>query len=573
MLTNDPVRLAAGPLLLLGSLTLAGASPRAQTPCSEVDFEGGNLVCIPEGGSGSFGEMVFGDLNGNRIPEVAVLRGTHLYIAHDPAIGNDSVEVASDALAVCYVPADATGTASMLYSTSTGMKRVVFAAPMGAYVSDPESNAGGWAGARELHLDAQGKVFGVASDGKTVLRSTVTGGDVDPPQALFVLGPSIRDMRLMDWNGDGQTEIALLHSNGIHIRTQSGSFLVARPAAFPWDPFEAVAVDRRPEGDVLAWTTRLADEQSYLLLFGANYTSSLYRGPYQLDTESTATSIGDLDGEGFGDLALVRPDSSDVHVITELKAVESLEPPQLLTSQVHALGLPDEPGTSGGFVLCTDLFLDWNDQTQAPLAALALVLPDGPAGPALRLLPSPIGKDEPCSYCVFSSGDFGPAQYGDQDCEDRTWSLVVNENWGAIAATNLEVTVRRVQGEATNPDPGAYFHGFSPMPTTATTVTFTGTEQTDDAYFVVVRPVRRQGTTVVQAWRSTILSMTSDCGRWEWLKDLSGAFTSHALFIDFQECLSGCPPPGSALGRYLPTAVPQSRLPSSGAILPGNPPN
>jgi len=515
-------------------------------------------------------------------------------MAHNVAIGNDAVVVVEEGvLAVCY-SADAAGPgqAGLFCTSSEGLLRIVFDHDENEYVvSEPLPDTQDWEDAVELHADPVDGLFGVDSTRHVILRSALEDGEPEAPEALFSIGPSVSDMRLMEW---GATAIAMQHSNGLAVRDQSGNVLYARSAYMPSDPYKGIAVLQRGEApDVLAWAQRRTNGaviESLLLLVSGGYGSPFSRGPYVLNEERyDSASAGDLDGDGLEELVLATRASNEVLVVKDLVGLEEEAAfhQAMIESVSLATGTPTLPN---GNVLCADLFNDriiGEDYVERARAAVAMVLADFGA---LRLIPR-IG-DESSGQQLYNAEDFAAVHcdpFGTCDDAERVWTIDIGTGWGTIGnATHMQIKVRRSLEGSSEAEPQSInspqFVPLSGGNTVGAVLTFTASDpsetQIGTRYFAVVRPVKLQENQVVQAWRTSILSMSARCDGEEWLRGLPGAFGDEddvlciAFYCPEEPALNcvGCEPP---YGPYfVPSAVPQSQVPSPGpGILPGDPPN
>ena len=568
---------------LLGLAGLAGnAMGQGQPPGpepyfdEELPFSGGNLVGLPQS-SGNYGEALAGDLNGDQTPEVVLLRGTKLIVVHGAAIGNDARLVAYDALAAAYAPAgSASGGQKLFYTTATGLKCATFV--QGQYVPQVITTSGPWAGAAELHYDAlQGALFGVDSTRKQILRSILTAGVVAPATGLFLLTPTVRDMRVIDWDGAGNRELALQLSTGVQVRRQTGVVMATKTAVFLDDPFDAIAVVHRSGGnDTLAWLTRLSDYSSCLQLLDASYLTPFVRGPYSVGVGDYQTlSAGDLDREGRDDLVFSTGTGATVWVVDDLSTLETWAP-QAISTQPISLWDDYVPGGSDplpGAVLCANFFNDFTPgAAPKPLAGIARVLP---AFRGLRLFRA--NPEDGGESFTYQTNDFHSAGLDGLG----KWHLRLGGGWSGIDnATEIQMVVRPFR--AGDPEPLLY-----PAATPIIGGVIDGVvlqefgitnPGLDTRYFAQVRPIQRDNNgAIVQVWRWSILSVTAECGSLLWLANRPGAFqpeTTCCLNLPSGGVDIGCgtPPCEGGIGSYVPSAVPQSRMPGSGNTLPG-PPN
>src|SRR5262245_2884585 len=86
-------------LLLPVVLPILAPSTRAQ-----ASQTGGHVVANPVCVACPFDGIASGDMDANFSPEIAVVRDGSLIILHNPDANDDSVEVATGVLDVCYLP-------------------------------------------------------------------------------------------------------------------------------------------------------------------------------------------------------------------------------------------------------------------------------------------------------------------------------------------------------------------------------------------------------------------------------------------------------------------------------------
>jgi hypothetical protein len=171
------------------------------------------------------------------------------------------------------------------------------------------------------------------------------------------------------------------------------------------------------------------------------------------------------------------------------------------------------------------------------------------------------------------------------------WNMTLGLGWGMTTATHVEMVLRKCPIGATAPEQAVYDHEYFPVVQVGTPSVIEGTEiyfdgaeldpndqHPDFRYFVEVRPVKRVGNLTTKTWRWSVLGMSPNCAGFSWLRTLPGASglveTRHFTCGD-DEDVPLCPPPsGQGYGmNYVPSAVPQSRIPGGPGVLPDDPPN
>lgn len=567
------VLLATIPALLLDSLHADGGSD-------------GSFIAGPDLPLEPFHGIDAVDLDGNLTPEVVVLRGSSLIVYPDPDINDTYVVVAEDALSFAAGSKD--DGPVLVFTSPAGLFSVAFEEQ--AYTVELLSDSTLWRSASTVRVDDKEGLVGVDLLQHTFFFSEFTGSGAGLPQVLFTLGPAMRDVRLLDWDGVGTREIAILTSNGLQLRSRSGAVFFARGALVPGD---AIAVVRSsPQSDGLAWVTRNNSGQALLLLFHFSFAGA-YQGPTALGSEVFASaSSADIDGDGDGDLVLARTSTSTIDIVENRSAPGTWTPPSPpsgafgagISAQID-LGLGADSPASGQ-VLCANLF---NDHDSAgvliPGYAMALASPSG-----LRLRPRPgIRANFAPPSADFSALEFDSAlslagcpSVPTSQGPNSLWTLLPSGGWGNVSgATHLEVIVRMSPAPQLAPLQTATHHLMFPLSANGipeTPVAFTGNEtplspeNSSRCYFAGVRPVRlnAQGTNILEAWRWSVIGMSAHCDGLDWMAGMTIAL---GLSVPYQR-MGTCGDPGELMpcgqllmlggSRYLPTGVPVTKFPSSG---------
>ncbi|MSR62730.1 MAG: hypothetical protein EXS08_09845 [Planctomycetes bacterium] len=580
-LLYPPVRLVLG---FVGGLTLAAGAAHAQL---EPIYQSGNFIPSPPNLTGLYHGIVSGDLNGDLSPEVAVIKGTKLIVYPNADVGNDSIVVASDAIDVCYSPdAAGLGHPGLLYTTASGLKRLTVApgVPVEPGVPVPDvysvqliSSSPLWLGAPLIRSSAgvgQGPgqgLIGVKSDERTFFSAYSAGSGFELPATIFSLNSTLyaRDIVLLDWNGlpDGKKEIGIRHSNGIQIRDQAGAYLLARNAITPGD---AIAVVAKPGlTDSFAWVTRFADGTSNLLLFNQGFPG-LYQPPQSLSSRVfDSMASGDLLGDGDGDLVFGAVSWSTL----QIRESDSSAATWFSPTPSQELDLRIDGGMAAvpiGKVLCANIFNDWIGST--PIPSFAAVLPNSDG---LRLVPNLSGRYALVGPSVdFSSTKIVYPAVNPCTASNGKWEMTLGNGWGTTTATHIQVVVRMKNSSASSVRPAALRHLVFALNGAAINGKLLSFELdygppapsvVNDVYFAMVRPIQLPSSNATslsvinQAWRWSILGLPMDLPGDVFLRAQAGFGDTVGCSEEF------CPPPPSNLGgRYIPSPVLQSHIPSSG---------
>ncbi len=218
-----------------------------------------------------------------------------------------------------------------------------------------------WLGATRLRkgdLDGDGRVdlVGVAADGKTLLdaRSTAAGFVPMPgtPMATPVVG-SILDLTVVDGNGNGSGEIALVATTGIHWFGSTGTQLLTVPGTHTFGEIETVSIEGSNH-QLVAVLQRTAPSTDRLwIVEGVQHTVVQDLDVSALDA---ARLVGGLyDGDRSTDLAITSRLGDEVSVLiqrptgyslggTSRRQVQITNPPNQATRAPVALSDQDNDG-------------------------------------------------------------------------------------------------------------------------------------------------------------------------------------------------------------------------------------
>jgi hypothetical protein len=318
-------------------------------------------------------------------------------------------------------------------------------------------------------------------------------------------------------------------------------------------------------------------------------------------SECTFSSIAaaDLDADGDDDLVLGATYWEELQVLMNVPVPPTITPPDWFTNipgrvwEVDmSLNGETDPVPSMGKVLCANFFNEWTDD-ELPLPSFAIALP-GPNG--LRLMPqfeSTLYQDPSTPQGVETQNDFWEGSYttasriGSPTCATPPspgtrshWTVTLGNGWGLTNATHLQMIVGTSTSDV---EPLYYMESTTQLNGAVGSIAeevigFDGLEDYNDdedsivRYFVQVRPVRKNASgEVVRVWRWSILGMCATCDGFLWLMSLPGSPTE-PVNVYFETCDYDpsplCPFPiqgGQPLStRYVPSAVPQSRIPGPG---------
>lgn len=560
--------------------------PGAGASCLPPTVSTGNFVCGPGGVQDLSVETLLAcDLDGNRSPEVAALHGGRLVLFVNPDVGDEHVVVASGVRTLAAVP----GESRFLFTTATGLAGLELQSGQVNVKFLEEGEP--WTGARSLVGAPDGSLVLVGADGRELYRVEAREGRFPAPTKLFQARLAVRELQVFEWDGNAGLELAWLDARGLQVRNQDGTLLREHASTVPGGVLVPVA--NAGSKFSLAWVTRLADGSSYLFHLRPDLPGA-YEGPLALGAQPvTSLAAGDLDADGDDDLLLGRPSVGTVERLTNHSELVGV-PAFVGAEEGFSLLFADEFMPLGsGRVVCADLFND-RDSDQAVRPGIATLLLDPPG---LRLVPQDV------------SGGFGFADPGQMPpsplisavrfesalwlagCDAgvtgtrASWTLTAGPGWNAPAATHLELIVRASTQPGQAPGPIALHHSMTPIGPegiAGTAVQFDGLEDaatSEDSrrvYFVQLRPVRLDTSErhIEQAWRWSVIGLSAHCDGLIWLGTLPGVIHQTAPILrdsclPVLDCGFGIPVDTIGGRIYIPSAVPQVRVPGNGpGVLP-----
>jgi len=212
-------------LLLAGSLTpLAGA---------QSVFGGGDhpAIAFPDLPA-SVTRTHAGDFDGDHHVDVMARAGGHILYLYAPPHYRAVLEHDAGALDTALARGKGPdGTAALVVSTNAGPELLAYTPatdPPFTTTALPVTQAG-WAGAQRVLLSRDGDdvLFGVDAAGTSVLVCEgLFSGAVDD-HAPVPVGGTVLDMVRVDWAGDGDDELCVLHTGGIAILARDGTSLLS----------------------------------------------------------------------------------------------------------------------------------------------------------------------------------------------------------------------------------------------------------------------------------------------------------------------------------------------------------
>ncbi|MFH2074808.1 MAG: VCBS repeat-containing protein, partial [Pseudomonadota bacterium] len=252
---------------------------------------------------------VIGDFTGDLRPEVCMLASKTAYLSFGPNCFPRIEQIPADVISspvkdIEFLPR-ADGPGAFLFLTDNGIE--VLSADQNGYVHEGTVSGYGWAAAHSLRVldyngDDRPDVVGVSGNRLRLLRiRDFDGTRVFENDAAG--GGAIYEIEPLDWNHDGKDEVAVRLDNRVEVRIQ-----VPWPAVITFQTPEAPvllqAVEFLNQGDrlaVIAWSGGGVFQS--LHLFGQDGSALVtHLGPVDI----TASDSGDTNGDGYGELALVR---------------------------------------------------------------------------------------------------------------------------------------------------------------------------------------------------------------------------------------------------------------------------
>ena len=257
------------------------------------------------GSTGAFGRSESGDFDGDGTPDVLLFDGPRPVVLFAPDQFFAPLELAAPAQDGCVVAGGAPGRDAIALVAPAGLSLVRFD-PLTGQLSSQLTAAGAWAGARLVRaaqLDGHGAqdVCGIAADRRTVLclREVASGAPV--ASATFQALSDVYDVLAIEWDGDAQSELAILSHAGLHIHELDGVLRAGWSSAWPGG---AIARVRQAGAvhDRVAWVSAFAPplQQTLLTVSPSGIESSLGLGALDV----VAALGADFDGDGDDDLLL-----------------------------------------------------------------------------------------------------------------------------------------------------------------------------------------------------------------------------------------------------------------------------
>ncbi|MEW6742031.1 MAG: VCBS repeat-containing protein [Planctomycetota bacterium] len=247
------------------------------------------------------------------VPDVLVQQADRLLLLAAPSLFN----------AVHYLPWVVYDADVVPEGASEGVDAIVFVGPDGlrtGWLASDRSwqsvllDGAIWAGARlvrRAQVDSQATRFdlvGVASDGQSVI---VLLADDGSGEFAFDAGVDIRSLEVLDFDGDGLDEVALLTDAGVEVRELDGSLLGSASGYGPGEARDLITTLRRvgADRDSLVWILRgeVDPEQWMYVADSTGYEGPLYLGTLNV----TAVAAGDFDEDGDEDLLVTHQAGQD----------------------------------------------------------------------------------------------------------------------------------------------------------------------------------------------------------------------------------------------------------------------
>lgn len=574
------IQVAAGPQAQSPGRAQPGLTPELEPGPVLV----GNFVRGPMGVQGLEVESLLAcDLDDNRTPEVAALHDGKLVLFVNPDVGDEHVVVATDVRALAVAP----GEDRFLFTTTSGLASLRLS-DYQVKVEMLETGAP-WAGARILVGAPERGLALVAEDGREFYFADPDGAGFATPRRLFRARQPVRELVLLDWNAGGDSEFAWLDSTGLQVRDKAGALLREHASVLPG----SALVPIRGTGKTgLAWATRLDDGGEYLYYLRPDLPGG-FEGPLALGMQRVESlSAGDLDGDGDEELLLGRRTGQEVEVLTNYSELPGVP---TFAGVEAGLGLhfADESSfRASGRILCANFFNDHEgDGPERPGVAAFLLDP-----PGIRLVPSSsqgqgfATPDQPTpsqhiQLVRFESALWLAACDSSVTGPLSSWTITAGPGWNAPSATHLELVVRVSAQPGEAPGPIALHHSMTPLGpigVEGTAVRFDGLEDPSAleasarVYFAQIRPVRldASGTSILRAWRWSVVGVSAHCEGLVWLGSLSGSIPETAPILEHAcltvlDCGFGIPVDTIGGRIYIPSAVPQVRVPGNGpGVLP-----
>jgi hypothetical protein len=314
-------RAAFRPLLLLGLALPAGAiqsgfPPRGTTPkvkpvptTTVYPSLRYALTSLPVP---DLQELDFGTFFGNEERTLIVLASGRLVEIHDPSVFSiQSLEISlTGVTSAAALPAAASGGAAGLFASNAAVLEQIPGSTTWVFGPPTTLRGQAWAGMRRLQAlreDGTSRLWGISADGKSVpsLVDLGSGWATGPTVSLTEM---ILDTAVLDFDGDGDLDVALLARSGVHVLQQNGATL----ATFPAEGATEGEIERLPGSpELLAWATLDDVGDPVLLVLGyAGVEPTLplefpiVAGQAPEPLAVAAMTAGDLNGDGQHELVL-----------------------------------------------------------------------------------------------------------------------------------------------------------------------------------------------------------------------------------------------------------------------------
>lgn len=274
---------------------------------------------------GATGRMVAGDVTGDLMPDLVLLNGGKPVVVYGPAVHDALFEIDLAANDIALLPGGEGLADRLMVVNDTGLYELT-GYDAGEYVTtpvefeeyeDPED----WPDPTRMvrgDTDGDGKLdlVALAADGDLLFLEDLD--TLDPNATEVDLATTVHDMAVVDWNGTGGKEVALLCSNGFFVVTRTGSVLVAIYGACSG----GVVVPLRQEGfgrDRCAVVFTTTTEEVLLVVDSTGFDVPVDLTAFDVH----GAAAGDVNGDGDDDLWLVSAGDHESQLLVNRSATES----------------------------------------------------------------------------------------------------------------------------------------------------------------------------------------------------------------------------------------------------------
>ncbi len=262
--------------------------------------------------NGDIQELDFGHFFGNVERTLCVLVDDRIVEIHDPRVFDiESLEVTlagvSSAVAL---PEDRPGNLAELFAADGSGLKLIPGALSWLFQAPGLVQGGSWVEAEALQVFDDGGVdtiLGLSSDRLTLLSLVNSGGWIPGPSLDF--GEIIEDLQALDFDADGESELAVLTFYGVAVVELDGTEIDFFPSV--GTDVGAIEAISGPGADLLAWATLDSELEPILRVDGMSGSEAPLRLSFPIVEGQSPVLVdvaemtgGDCNADGLDDLVL-----------------------------------------------------------------------------------------------------------------------------------------------------------------------------------------------------------------------------------------------------------------------------